>query len=126
MTLETSPSVPLTPELLSAIAGILLSLLASYLPGFSAWFDRLTGIHKRLVMLGLLLLSAAGIVGLSCAGVGQAFGLPAACDQNAAILVIQAFLLALVTNQSTYVITPDNTPAKSQAKAKTLPRRTTR
>ena len=110
MSLETSPSTPLTPELLSAIAGILLSLLASYLPGFSAWFDRLEAIHKRLVMLGLLAASSLAIAGLSCAGLGETWGLrslglPLACDRNGGILVVQAFLLALIANQSAYLIT---------------------
>ena len=110
MSLETSSSTPLTPELLSAIAGILLSLLASYLPGFSAWFDRLEAIHKRLVMLGLLAASAVAIAGLSCAGLGEIVGLrspglPAACDRNSLLLTAQAFILALVANQSAYLIT---------------------
>jgi hypothetical protein len=105
MSLDTSPSIPLTPELLSAIAGILLSLLASYLPGFSAWFDRLDGIYKRLVMLGLLAAAALAIVGLSCAGLGEAFGLPLACARNSGFLMVQAFLLALIANQSAYLIT---------------------
>jgi hypothetical protein len=105
MSLETSPSVPLTPELLSAIAGMMLSLLASYLPGFSGWFDRLEAIHKRLVMLGLLAAASLAIVGLSCAGVGSSFGLTLTCDQDSGILAVQAFLLALVANQSAYLIT---------------------
>jgi hypothetical protein len=104
MSLETSPSAPLTPELLSAIAGILLSLLASYLPGFSAWFDRLEAIHKRLVMLGLLAASALAIAGLSCAGLWSP-GLPPACDRSSGLLAMQAFLLALIANQSAYLIT---------------------
>ena len=97
--------MPLTPGLLSAIAGVLLSLLASYLPGFSAWFDRLEAIQKRLVMLGLLAASAVAIAGLSCAGLGEALGLPAACDRSSGLLAVQAFLLALVANQSAYLIT---------------------
>jgi hypothetical protein len=104
MPLETSPTYSLTPELLSALAGILLSLLASYLPGFSAWFERLETIHKRLVMLGLLAGASAAIVGLACAGLGQATGLPVSCDRDGGILALQAFILALVANQSAYLI----------------------
>jgi hypothetical protein len=105
MSPENPPSAPLTPELLSAIAGIALSLLASYLPGFSAWFDRLEAIQKRLVMLGLLAAAALAIAGLSCAGVGASFGLPPACDRSSGLLAVQAFLLALIANQSAYLIT---------------------
>jgi hypothetical protein len=105
MTLENPPSAPLTPQLLTAVAGVLLSLLASYLPGFSSWFDRLEAIHKRLVMLGLLAACSLAITGLSCAGLGGAFGLPPACDRGSGLLMAQAFLLALIANQSAYLIT---------------------
>jgi hypothetical protein len=101
MPFETSPTPSLTPELLSAIAGIALSLLASYCPGFSAWFEQLEAVHKRLVMLGLLAAASAAIVGLACAGLA---GLPAACDQGGLILALRAFILALAANQSAYLI----------------------
>jgi hypothetical protein len=108
MTLEMltdPPSVPLTPQLLTALAGVTLSLLASYLPGFSAWFNRLEAIYKRLVMLGLLAACSLAITGLSCAGLGEAFSLPPACDRGSGVLMVQAFLLALIANQSAYLIT---------------------
>jgi len=46
----------MTPELLSSTAAIFLSLLFSYIPGFSSWYDPLSPTLKRLVMLALLLL----------------------------------------------------------------------
>ena len=114
MSLETAHTPSLTPELLSSIAGVLLSLLASYLPGFSTWFDRLPATHKRLLMLGLLAAVTAAIVGPACAGLGQAWdlrslglpaiGLPATCDQGGITLALQSFILALVANQSAYLI----------------------
>jgi hypothetical protein len=119
MSLETNHTSALTPELLSSIAGVLLSLLASYLPGFSTWFDRLSATHKRLLMLGVLAAVTAAIVGLTCAGLGQPLGLPAiglpaiglpatslpaACDQGSVTLALQSFILALVANQSAYLI----------------------
>jgi hypothetical protein len=104
MPLETTPTPSLTPELLSAIAGIALSLLASYCPGFSAWFEQLEAVRKRLVMLGLLAAASAAIVGLACAGLGAPLGLAAACDPGGAILALRAFILALAANQSAYLI----------------------
>jgi hypothetical protein len=106
MPLDTSPTPWLTPELLSAIAGIALSLLASYLPGFSEWFERLQPTHKRLVMLGLLVAASAASVGLACAGLGEALGLPAeACSTNGVILALRALIAALTANQAAYALT---------------------
>jgi hypothetical protein len=102
MPLETTHTPTLTPEILSSIAGVLLSLLASYLPGFSTWFDRLPATHKRLLMLGLLATVTAAIVGLACAGLGQPLG--AACNRGSVTLALQSFILALVANQSAYLI----------------------
>ena len=46
----------MNPEVLSAAAGVLLSLAFSYLPGLNGWFSSLDGTHKRLVMLAALVL----------------------------------------------------------------------
>lgn len=35
-------------DFLSMIAGVLLSLLFSYMPGASDWYGALDGVHKRL------------------------------------------------------------------------------
>ncbi len=63
------PSFALTPEVLSMIAGVILSLAFSYIPGLSQWFAGRDGTFKRLVMLLLLAISAAGLYGLSCGGI---------------------------------------------------------
>lgn len=91
-----------TPQLLASIAGILLSLLAAYLPKFNEWYEALSGAHKRLVMLGLLAAASLGVVGLSCVGW---FDPLVSCDQAGIETVISAFVLALVSNQATYQIT---------------------
>jgi hypothetical protein len=104
MPIETLPTPSLTPELLSAIAGILLSLLASYCPGFSTWFERLEATRKRLVMLAALAAASAAIVALACSGLAEQLGLQATCDVNGAVRALQAFILALAANQSAYLI----------------------
>jgi uncharacterized membrane protein len=92
----------MTVELLSAIAGILLSLAFSYIPGLKTWYDQLAADAKRLVMLGALFLVAAAIYGLSCAGIYQIVP----CDQAGLVKMIEIFVLALVANQSTFLISP--------------------
>lgn len=89
--------------LLASLAGILLSLLFSYVPKLSDWFAVLEGVYKRLIMAGLLLVVAGGAFGLSCASVISAV----TCDQPGALGLVKAFIAALIANQSTYMISPE-------------------
>ena len=96
----------MTVESLSAAAGLVLSLCASYLPGFSGWYDLLDADFKRLVMLALLLATSLVCYGLACAGLGTQLGLSLSCDQEGAISLLRTFISALIANQSAYAITP--------------------
>ena len=92
----------MSAEQLAAIAGVILSLLFSYVPGLSDWYGALDPTKKRLVMAVLLLAVAAGVFGASCgklvAGV--------TCDKAGALALISAFITALVANQAAYQISP--------------------
>jgi hypothetical protein len=96
----------MTPETLSSLAGILLSLLASYLPGFSPWFDNLEPNLKRLFMLPLLLAVAIGSYGVSCAGWGELADPLVACNTSGMVAIARAFIAALIANQAAYAISP--------------------
>lgn len=95
-------SVNITPEWLALVAGAVLSLLFSYVPGLSDWYATLDGTRKRLVMAGLLLVVAGGAFGLGCAGILAGVD----CSRNGAVNAVYAFILALMANQSTYAISP--------------------
>lgn len=92
---------------LSALGGVALSLIFSYVPGLSDWFNAKEPTVKRLLMALLLLLLAGAIFGLSCAGVLTV----ASCDQPGALGLVSAFLAALIANQATYQISPRRKPA---------------
>lgn len=92
----------MSAEQLAAIAGIILSLLFSYIPGLSDWYDHLDSTQKRLAMAALLLGVSGGIFGLSCGNVITAV----VCDKSGALGLIQAFIAALIANQATYQISP--------------------
>ena len=53
-------------ELIVSIAGVVLSLLFSYIPGLRTWFAALVAETKQLIMLGLLILVTAAIYALGC------------------------------------------------------------
>jgi hypothetical protein len=101
----------MTPETLSATAAALLSLAFSYIPGLSAAYANYTKTRKRLVMLGLLALTALGAFALACLENGQApvtqwLGLSLTCTESGAVALLRAFGAAVIANQSVYLISP--------------------
>jgi hypothetical protein len=93
-------------DTLSAMAGVLLSLAFTYIPGLQARYDPIDGVYKRLIMLGLLVLVAGGAFSLACAGWGADLGLELACDRNGLVGLLRALIAALVANQTTFLISP--------------------
>jgi hypothetical protein len=93
----------MTPETLSSFAGILLSLLFSYVPGFEPWYAKLDGTYKRLVMLAALVLVTGTVFALGCANLVEGI----ACTQKGVIQFLQMLVFALIANQSTYLISPE-------------------
>jgi len=96
----------MTAELLSAVAGIVLSLAFSYIPGLNAKFAALDVQYKKLSMLGLLVLVAAGAFGLACTKYGAMVGLPLTCDEAGGIVLLKILIAAAVANQATFSLTP--------------------
>lgn len=96
----------MSPELLSSVAGIVLSLVFSYVPGLNVRFAALRQEVKRLIMAGLLLLVAGAVFGLACTSWGAAWGVSVSCDQAGIQTLIAAFVAALIANQAAYSITP--------------------
>jgi len=92
--------VAVTPEFLASVAGIALSLIFSYIPGVKDWYNSLTGEWKRVVMAVLLLVVALALFGLGCAGIVHGIS----CDQSGIIRLVSVFIMALVANQSTYML----------------------
>lgn len=97
------PAFTLTPAILAAIVGAILSLAFSYIPKLNVWFASKEEEVKRLIMAALLIVLAGVIFGLQCAGVLEA-GL--ACDKQGVVQLIWILLSAVVANQSVYKITP--------------------
>jgi hypothetical protein len=111
----------MTGPQLSALAGIVLSLLFSYVPQLQAWYSAKDSKTQSLIMLGMLVLVAVGVYGISCLAWWP--GLTAiTCDKQGIKDLIEAFVAALIANQATYTISP--TPANhkiSPQPAKPLP-----
>lgn len=97
----------MTAELLAGLAGGLISLLMSYVPGLNTWYAALDSIKKSLLMLAALAVVAGAVYGLSCAGWAAGWGIDQTCDQAGLQRLIGAFVAALVMNQATYKISPE-------------------
>ena len=97
----------MTPEILAAVAGIILSLAFSYVPGLRTRFAELPKETHQLAMLGLLIIVAAGSYGLACAGIlTELFGVALACDKSGLLGLIRALVFAVMANQGVYQLTP--------------------
>ena len=92
----------MTAEQLAVIAGVVLSLVFSYVPGAKDWFEKLEGNTKRFVMLGALFVVAAGIFGLSCTPLYSYV----TCDFAGAWQMLWVFVVAAIGNQTAYQLTP--------------------
>jgi len=99
----------MTSVALSSIAGVLLSLLFSYVPGLNTWYAKLASEYKRLLMLGLLLVVALGVYGVSCLGW---FATGVTCDKAGALALLQAFAMAAIANQTAYSLSPQTAATK--------------
>lgn len=100
----------MTVEQLGAIAGVILSLAFSYIPGLRDKYSVLDATKKSLVMLGLLLVAAVAALALSCAQIVNAVE----CSQSGATNLLITFFYAAVANQTTYRLSPQvSKPASS-------------
>lgn len=102
----------MTPEQLSATAGIVLSLTFSYVPGLAPWYDKLTPTPKRLLMLGLLLAVAIGSLLWSCRT-----AVTVACVGLGWEAYLTAFIYAAIANQTAYALSPLSPERRALRKA---------
>lgn len=93
----------MTSEELAGYAGIILSLLFSYIPGLKDWFGVLSGEMKRLVMLALLALIAGAVYAQGCYG----FIALITCDGAGIKQLIGLFVVAMISNQVVYLVSPN-------------------
>jgi hypothetical protein len=105
--------IALTPEFISSIAGVILSLMFSYIPKFREWYSKLGSTKKRLIMLGLLLLVSASVFGAACWDVAGDLGLNISCNKHGLIGMISVFVSAIISNQAIYAISPQMADTKN-------------
>jgi hypothetical protein len=103
----------MTSESLSLIAGTILSLAFSYIPGAKSWFSGFDPEIRRLIMLVFLVSSAGIVYGISCLGWASEWGISLVCDRSGLFGLIEQLVLAIIANQSIYAITPQSSERTS-------------
>jgi len=96
----------MTADSPSLLAGTILSLAFSYIPGLRERFAALDATRKRLILLGMLLACSAAIYGLACSDWGSAWGISLACSRSGFSELIRLTILAIIANQGVYQISP--------------------
>jgi hypothetical protein len=99
--------IPYTPDLISMVVGAVISLLFNYFPGLNTWFSALRTEVKSFIMIGLLAVASVAIYLLSLYGIVE---ISQPVDW---VLVLRTFILAVVANQSAYVIAPQTSAVKA-------------
>lgn len=99
----------MTSDQLTIIAGALLALAFSYVPGLAEKYQAKDETTKRLIMLGLLVLVAAGSFGLACGGVVEFAG-GVACNRSGLVNLVQSLIFAIASNQGVYKLTKRPSP----------------
>lgn len=108
---------PMTPEMLAAVVGTAISLIALLVPGVNTWFAGQPKETQQAIMAGLTLLSGVAIYILACT---PALGFPfVACPTGGIWQLFATIIAAIVPNQSIYRAIPAPDAVK-QAKAKRL------
>ena len=87
---------------LASLAGVVLSLAFSYVPGLQSWYVELKGEYKRLLMLVVLGLVALGMYAASRTG----WSASVSCDGAGAKQLVSLFITAVIANQAAYLISP--------------------
>jgi len=95
----------ISPEWIAGIAGAILPLIFSYIPGLKHLWEKLPGVYKRISMLVMLVIVTGAAYGVACVGWAPILGLEINCDREGALTLINALLLAIMANQSVYEIT---------------------
>lgn len=94
----------MTADQLSYAAGVILSLIFAYTPGLAPKYDALDAAYKRLIMLALLLIVAAGILFAGCFNVSLFGVAPVECSQASAVKLFELFISAAIANQATFLL----------------------
>lgn len=98
----------MSSEAISMVAGTLISLMFSYVPGVKDQFEELTSTGKRAWLCVFILVVGVSSFIFGCAGLSDVVS----CDKSGASGLIRSVMLALIANQTAYIISPASSKKK--------------
>jgi hypothetical protein len=101
----------LTPDLMAGAAGILLSLVFTFVPALNVWYAAKAPEAKSAIMIGSLVVVAALLAGSSCLNLWQFI----TCDKPGGMQLAEMLFAAIVGNQGIYGLTKNLAPASVKA-----------
>ena len=109
----------LTPDIIAGAGAVLLSVLATYVPGFNTWHAKLSEEQKKLLWMGLILTTVVGAIAWGCSP-------EAGCDisgwRDYLKTFIGALLLGIGANQGVHHLLPVPDAVKAAKEEGTLKR----
>lgn len=102
--------IAVTSDWLVIVAGFLLSLAFSYVPGLNTWYAAKAKEFQKLLMAGIILLVLVVVFVMQCAGFANT-GLE--CTPQGVINAVIVYGLALAANQGVYGVSPQTNAVKN-------------
>ena len=96
----TIPPVDFSVSFVAAVAGVVLSLALTYIPGLRVWYAGLTSQIKSLIMLGLMVICSVTILLLAFYNILPVIHPVTWSD------VVSVVVLWMMANQATYTLAP--------------------
>ena len=91
----------MTPEIIAAIVGFVVSIALEYIPVFKDWYNGLPDSQQKLFALGVGFVVVFGAFGLGCAGLLAPYW---ACDGVGAWAAFLAWIAYVLANQASYAL----------------------
>ena len=88
------------------VSGVVLELLQELWDGYGPWLGKQSPLVKRVVALGVNLVGALVVFGITCVGfLGILFpGVELPCDSNGILLLLGVWLAMVVPNQIAHAV----------------------
>jgi hypothetical protein len=104
MAFKPVADISLTAEKIALWAGVFVSWLFSYFPGLNTWYAAKSEDFKKLFMIGVLTFVVVGLYTLMCFNIITIANMT--CSTDSLVTIAYLWIIAIVTNQSIYKITP--------------------